>query len=498
MKNFWFNFIFWLFATLSICLLGISGVVSLFYSDKSNQESLKSLQAEAKQTQRLMVKNIETLTSSLISMQSSPDKQELYFTFTGIMDKTTGKVISIYPSRHMTWAKNLRIFASDFTNYPIGFKLLKRRNNKSGQTLFLIDRNQILSKALDSKKYQDQIIFGLLSSQGISLLSQSFVSQREGFIVQSSSRWTPIHSQKEYSGQFLPAQSPFEQLKKSKRWAFLLEDEQKLSVGLPMGITDSYLVLNAPSQSWNQYFMSVISEIAFVVFLTGLVIFVLSYFFFHPLQNAYQYLYWWLNSFKNTNSLPIPNSNKKNIYVQKVQQGMSRLFMRLRENQFSQIEKEPSTEMFSDLVEKICRSNPEFSHIQIRYQWNADIRLKKPLYWLEQPILEIIKNAVEAMGKENFIDISTFTEDQMFCCIIRDYGPGMGSLVMNQAHKAYYTSKPEAKGLGLALAYSSLSRAGCRLYFQNVSEGQGLEVQISIPSSREVSYSVSHDAVYDS
>ncbi len=499
MKHFWFRFIFWLCAILAVCTLGISVSVSVLYANNGNQEKLKNLQNEAQQTQRLMIKNVKLLTSHLISMISNSNKEDAHFTFVGVADRKTGQVVSIHPARYTL--KNLRVSTSDLTVHPVAFKPFNLSYNQLGRTLFLVDRNRIRSVALDSKQYSDQIIFGLLSPKGFSILSQAFNPQRrEGFIVQSSSQWVPIHSQKEYSGQFLPPKYSVEKLKKSKGWAFLSENKEKLSVGIPMGIMNSYLVLNTQSQSWNQHFMAVFYEVSFVMLFAGVMILLLSYLFFRPIREAYQYLYWWINSFKSTNSLPIPNSNKKNIYIQKVQQGMSRLFMRLRENQFSQIETEPSFEMFSDFIQKVCESQPDFSGVKIQYQFDADIKLKKPLYWLEQSLLEIIKNAKESMESLNqiHIDISTFKEDQMFCCTIRDYGPGMGSLLMNQACKAYYTSKPNAKGLGLTLAYSSLSRAGCRLYFQNMNEGKGLEVQISIPLSKEFSYSVSHDAVYDS
>ena len=481
----------WLFLSLILCTLAIAGSIALFYSEKGNQDGLKSLQSEAQQTQSLMVKNIESLTASLIFIHSHPEKKGIYFNFIGVADKVTGRILSVNPSRYISWMKNLKIPPSDFKNYPVSFRPLK---SKPGQVLLLVDRNQIDTATLSLEKYQNQIIFGLLSPQGSSLLSRSF--GREGFIVQNSSRWTPVHSQKKYSGQYLPPS--FEKFKGLKKWKTVLEEEQKLSVGLPMGITKGSLVLKASSQNWSQHFMSIIYEVSTMMFLSGLAILALCYFFFHPLREAYKYLYWWLNSFTTTNSLPIPNPDNKNIYIQKVQKGMSQLFMRLREGRFSEVNQKPSTEMFSDVIETICSSNEEFSKAQIRYQFDADIRLQAPLHWLEQPLIEIVKNAVESMNGSGQIDISTFREEQMFCCKIRDYGLGMMSLVMSEACQAYYTSKPDAKGLGLTLAYSSLSRAGCRLYFQNVNEGKGLEVQISIPLSKEVGYSVSQDQVYDS
>ena len=439
-----------------------------------------------------MVRNIEGLTARLLSKVSTED---VYFDFIGVAERRTGKITSIYPKQYEKVTRNLKIAKPN--GYPTSFQFFNSMESDLSQTLFVIYPRQLVSA--NAKKYSDQIIFGLLSPQGIRALSQTFQSKNaEGFIVQKTSQWVPIHVKKEYSGQLLPQWSFIRNLKHSYStgWGLLKEDRQKISVGTPMGIMSSYLVINSSSHTWDQHFISIFYEVCLAFSFVAVIVLFLSYLIFRPVQEAYRYAFWWINSFTLTNSLPVPNSNVKNIYVQKLQKGMIRIFMKLREGQIAQTETSPTQEMFSNVIQKVCESQCESD--DVHYRFDADIKLETPLQWLEQPLVEIVKNAKEAMRKAAcHIEISTFKENDMFCCTIRDYGPGMGSLLMNKACQPYYTSKPNAKGLGLTLAYSSLSRAGCRLYFKNAKSGQGLEVQISIPLSKEVGYSASHDAIYD-
>ena len=485
------RFAFFICAVFILGAIGVSYSVSVFYAQNNNQEALDNLQYEAQQTQKFMVRNIEGLTARLLSKVS---QQDVYFDFIGLAQRTTGRITSVYPHKYKQMLKSLKISKSD--GYPVAFQFFNPRGSSLGRTLFIIRPHQLESAS--AAKYSNQIIFGLLSPQGMLALSQTFKSHNvEGFVVQESSQWVPVHSQEKYSGQLLPQWSFVRKFKQSYKqgWKLSKEDRKKLSVGIPMEIMKSYLVINYPSQTWKNHFESIFYEVSFILSFAVAIVLFLSYLFFHPIREAYRHVYWWINSFTLTNSLPVPNSNEKNIYIQKLQKGMIRIFMKIRDSQLSQIDAPLGYEMFSNIIQKVCNSYCKEAHLQL----DADIKLKTPLQWLEQPLVEIVKNSTEAMeGRNIHLEISTFKEDGMFCCTIRDYGPGMGSLLMNKACQPYYTSKPHAKGLGLTLAYSSLSRAGCRLYFRNAKSGQGLEVQISIPLSKEVGYSASHDVVYDS
>ena len=304
----------------------------------------------------------------------------------------------------------------------------------------------------------------------------------------------PIHSQTAYSGWFL--QKPLFKSFNAKGWE--RKSNSRLSVGIPVGISDSYLVFNKNTQKWPQYFGGVFYEVLLVLFGIGMLMFIPVYLFINPLCSAYLYLARLLNRYAVWGVFPAPNHKGSNAYIRDVQPHLEKLYWQLREEKLSSV-KEPAqnTQLFSDLIQNICKSILNHPGIQTKTRFDSDIQVPQPSHWLEQSIIEILKNAAECMNKNGTIEIHTLREKGKFICRIRDYGPGMSPSVMNQVCNAYYSSKPQAKGLGLTLAYSALSRANCSLYFSNAKDGQkGLIVEIALPEKS--SYSTSHIPIYDS
>ncbi|WP_147820723.1 sensor histidine kinase [Salidesulfovibrio onnuriiensis] len=73
---------------------------------------------------------------------------------------------------------------------------------------------------------------------------------------------------------------------------------------------------------------------------------------------------------------------------------------------------------------------------------------------VRQVLLNLIINAVQALGEEGVILVSTFRADGMVCTEIRDTGPGIAPELQERIFNPFYTTKPPGQGTGLGLSVS--------------------------------------------
>ncbi len=76
---------------------------------------------------------------------------------------------------------------------------------------------------------------------------------------------------------------------------------------------------------------------------------------------------------------------------------------------------------------------------------NADCQL------LKQALVNVIKNAIEATGKNGEINVSVFQKDKATHFVIEDTGEGMSEEEQEKAFDLYYSTKNHGTGLGLAI-----------------------------------------------
>ena len=104
---------------------------------------------------------------------------------------------------------------------------------------------------------------------------------------------------------------------------------------------------------------------------------------------------------------------------------------------------------------------------------------------LQQVILNLIINAVEAMSGvgegERELLISTGRDASNGVLVsLRDSGPGLDSTSLDRLFEAFYTTKAQGMGLGLAISRSIIEAHGGRMW-AGANEPRGAVFQFSLP-----------------
>ena len=115
---------------------------------------------------------------------------------------------------------------------------------------------------------------------------------------------------------------------------------------------------------------------------------------------------------------------------------------------------------------------------------------------LQQVILNLILNAIEAMGDlddgARELWISTETEAAGGVRVtVRDSGPGLDPADVERVFQAFYTTKPKGMGMGLAICRSMVEAHGGRMW-ASANESGGAVFQFTLPLERDESIPAEH------
>ena len=108
---------------------------------------------------------------------------------------------------------------------------------------------------------------------------------------------------------------------------------------------------------------------------------------------------------------------------------------------------------------------------------------------LQQVMLNLIINAVEAMSQisdgHRELLISTRKEQSHVLVAIRDSGPGLSEVALEQVFEAFHTTKSSGLGMGLSICRSIVEAHGGRLW-ATANAPQGAIFQFTVPTHSEV------------
>lgn len=117
----------------------------------------------------------------------------------------------------------------------------------------------------------------------------------------------------------------------------------------------------------------------------------------------------------------------------------------------------------------IARREIERRDVLLELHLDAQLsHIRGDMVQLQQVMLNLVMNAIEAMNeisnRPRVLTISTFTEkDQVIFIKVEDTGPGISDEVKDRLFEAFYTTKKDGMGMGLAICHSIVDMHGGEL-----------------------------------
>jgi two-component system, NtrC family, sensor kinase len=105
---------------------------------------------------------------------------------------------------------------------------------------------------------------------------------------------------------------------------------------------------------------------------------------------------------------------------------------------------------------------------------------------LQQVLMNLISNAVDAIAGEGKIVITTSQTSELFVISVLDTGAGIAAAIQSKIFDPFFTTKPIGRGtgLGLAISYGIIQDHGGSIEMQS-DEGVGTEFIVKIPLNLE-------------
>jgi signal transduction histidine kinase len=140
------------------------------------------------------------------------------------------------------------------------------------------------------------------------------------------------------------------------------------------------------------------------------------------------------------------------------------------------------------LQDVVATSRPRFEQADVSAQWKLDAGLSRCVVdanHLEQALMGLVTNAVEATPKGGAITIRTYPvggagDGKGIGISIEDSGDGIPVENRERVFEPFFTTKPHGTGIGLSLAKKFVERNGGRIAIAGVSTG-GTKIEITFP-----------------
>ena len=128
------------------------------------------------------------------------------------------------------------------------------------------------------------------------------------------------------------------------------------------------------------------------------------------------------------------------------------------------------------------------THVSLRTELAAKLpRVQADPVQIQQVILNLILNALEAVGGEQERDVTIATgpgKPGEIVVEVRDSGRGLEGVQLDLLFDAFYTTKSEGLGMGLAISRSMVESHGGRIWAQPGPSG-GAAFSFSLPAGKE-------------
>lgn len=97
---------------------------------------------------------------------------------------------------------------------------------------------------------------------------------------------------------------------------------------------------------------------------------------------------------------------------------------------------------------------------------------------LQQAILNLLLNAVDAAGDHGVVSLEVVGEPETVAIVVKDSGPGLAREQRDHVFDAFFTTKTNGTGLGLTLTKSLVERMGGSIAYVGAEAGAAFEVRL--------------------
>jgi two-component system, NtrC family, sensor kinase len=158
-----------------------------------------------------------------------------------------------------------------------------------------------------------------------------------------------------------------------------------------------------------------------------------------------------------------------------------RTFSRLDEGEFKTVDIQESIDSVLLFLHHQMKGR-----VQIEKHYGPGRTLSCYAGGLNQVLMNLITNALDAIEGPGKIFISTSEVNEMFCISVRDTGTGIPEAIRNRIFEPFFTTKPvgQGTGLGLSISYGIVHAHGGTIDVRSEKD-QGTEFVIRIPMALE-------------
>lgn len=149
---------------------------------------------------------------------------------------------------------------------------------------------------------------------------------------------------------------------------------------------------------------------------------------------------------------------------------------------------EISLNSLADQTIAFLESEARARNIQIVREYATDLpTIRSDPAQLQQVILNIVDNALDAVAKDGTVTVRTFHAPDGGCCLsVRDSGAGIAPEVLRKIFDPFFTTKNvgEGTGLGLAICFSILEKLGGHITADST-PGEGATFTVYLPAESD-------------
>ena len=104
--------------------------------------------------------------------------------------------------------------------------------------------------------------------------------------------------------------------------------------------------------------------------------------------------------------------------------------------------------------------------------------------YLDEVLMNLIFNAVDAMPKSGIITIRSWDDENWGCVSVSDTGVGMDRETLSRIGELFFTTKTNGHGIGLATCYHLVGQMSGQFSVES-SPGKGTTFTLKVPAQDE-------------